>query len=220
VAGASLKERVQYAHGFHRQGFKKFKIYYESDWAGLLAQIDELRAHLGSDVEVAVDALWHLDPARAPEIDSHHALWLECPLPPEDPAAHASLARSLRTPVALGESYRTVREMEPLFQARAMEFVQPDLGRTGITEGMRIARRAADNGMQVVPHVSIAMGPQIAAAIHFAAAAPACDLCEYNPRVIEVANRFLEEPIGMENGQYVVPQRPGLGVSLTWKPFL
>ena len=207
VAGATLGDKMEYARRYRDQGFSKCKIYYESDWPAVLDQVAALRSGFG---DVAVDALWHLDPALAPSLDPLDALWLECPIPPEDPAAHERLAASITTPLALGESYRTVRELEPFFERRVMRYVQPDLGRCGITESLRIAARAA--GLEVVPHVSIALGPQIAAAIHFSAAA--CDLCEFNPRVLEVANRFLGEPIRMDGASYVIPTRPGLGIDI------
>jgi D-galactarolactone cycloisomerase len=66
----------------------------------------------------------------------------------------------------------------------------------------------------VIPHVSIALGPQIAAAIHFASAIPNCPMLEFNPNVLSVANRFLEEPIRFEEANYFVPESPGLGVKL------
>ncbi len=214
VAGATLHDKIHYADRFHQDGFRIFKIYHGSDWGAILDQVDALHDRLSGDVEVAVDALWHVLPSDAVRLDSHDALWLECPLMPEEFAAHLELARHLSTPLALGESYRTLRELEPFFDRRVMGWVQPDLGRVGITESMRIAARAASSGVRVVPHVSIAMGPQIAAAIHFAAAAPACELCEYNPKVLEVANRFVDEPIRLEGASYVVPDRPGLGIDV------
>src|SRR5262249_35390481 len=139
---------------------------------------------------------------------------LEAPLPPEDPLAHAALARSIRTPLAIGESYRTRYELAAFFRERALGFVQPDLGRCGLTESIRIASVAPGAGIPVGPHLSIAMGPHIAAPIHFAAAIPNCDLLEYNPNVLEMANRFLAEPLACRNGRYSVPQRPGLGCDL------
>jgi galactonate dehydratase len=214
VAGDSLKARIQYAHRFHKQGFRIFKIYLESDWDAALVLADELQAQLGPGTEVAIDALWHLDPGEARKADGHRLLWLECPFMPESPEMHKALAESIRTPVAIGESYRTRYELAPFVAARAMRYVQPDLGRVGITEAMRIARVAQDHQMKIVPHVSIAMGPQIAAAIHFAAAAPACDLCEYNPKVLEVANRFLGNPITLDGAAYRVPEAPGLGIEV------
>src|SRR5262249_26014232 len=156
------------------------------------------------------DGLWHLDPALAPTLDERNALWLEAPLLPEDPIAHGALARSIRTPIALGESYRTCFELAPFFRENAMQIVQPDLGRSRITEGMRFAAISP----AIVPHVSIALGPQIAAAIHFAAALENCCLCEFNPRVLEIANRFLVTPIRMEGPSYVTPRNPGLGIEM------
>jgi galactonate dehydratase len=97
-----------------------------------------------------------------------------------------------------------------------MGFVQPDLGRSGLTEGLKIAHIAADRGLPVVPHISIAMGPQIAAAIHFAAALPGCELLEYNPSVLEIANRYLRTPLECRHGSYLVPDRPGLGCDVTF----
>jgi galactonate dehydratase len=104
--------------------------------------------------------------------------------------------------------------LAPFFQVNAMRFVQPDLGRTGITEGLGIAQRSRELGLQIVPHVSIAMGPQIAAAIHFAASTPNCPMLEYNPAVLATANRFLAEPLLCSGGTYQVPTGPGLGIEV------
>ena len=87
--------------------------------------------------------------------------------------------------------------------------LQPDLGRCGITGSLRIA--AAFPG-EIVPHLSIAMGPQIAAALHFAAAAQNCSLCEFNPHVFNSANSFLQTPLTRKGGEYHVSEAPGLGI--------
>jgi galactonate dehydratase len=159
----------------------------------------------------AVDALWHLPPAAAidmaRELDARRARWLECPLYPEEIAAHAELATAITTPIAVGESYRTLREMEPFFGIAKV--LQPDLGRCGITGTIEIARAFAG---EIIPHVSIAMGPQIAAAVHVAAALENSPLCEFNPTVLSTANSFLAEPIVRAGPHYHVPVGPGLGI--------
>ena len=137
---------------------------------------------------------------------------------PENAVAHGELARSIDTPIALGESYRTRFEPIHFFEAKAMRYVQPDLGRTGITEALAIAERSRELGLKIVPHVSIAMGPQIAAAIHFAAATPNCPILEYNPAILRTANRFLAQPLHCVDGQYQVPSGPGLGIEFTDLP--
>jgi galactonate dehydratase len=213
LAGSSPAARVDFAARHHAAGFRQFKIYLESDWDALMDLIDALRQRLG-DVDAAVDALWHLDPARAVEqahkLDARRGMWLECPLLPEDVDGHIALARAMQTPLAIGESYRTRFELAPFFKAEAVGVVQPDLGRCGLTESMHIAGLAP----KVVPHLSIAMGPQVAAAIHFAAAAENCHLCEYNPAVLETANRFLKTPLRLEGAEWITPTAPGLGVDL------
>ena len=150
----------------------------------------------------------------ARQLDERNALWLEAPFLPEDPIAHGGLARGIKTPLALGESYRTTYEMAPFFREKAVRFAQPDLGRTGITEARRIATQAEEHGADVVPHVSIALAPQIAAAIHFAAATPGCSLLEFNPNVLAIANRYVDEPLEVRGAKYAVPKRPGLGVDI------
>jgi D-galactarolactone cycloisomerase len=196
-------------------GFREVKIFHHADTGQLLRDCDDVMA-LGG--RIAVDALWRLTPENAPafeaELASRSALWLEAPLQPESARAHGELARAVKTPVAIGESYRTLFELEPFFDAGAMRIVQPDLGRTGITEGLRIARFAEGRGVEVAPHVSIAMGPQIAAAIHFAAAVPNCTVLEFNPTVVSTANRYLKAALRVEEAGYVVPAGPGLGIEL------
>lgn len=207
-------ERVK---GFANAGFRTVKIFHDADAPALLRNIDTVRRILPGSGAVAVDALWRLTAESAPEFAAELKIrqvrWLEAPLPPESARQHGELAASVAIPIAIGESYRTLFELEPFFEQNAMRIVQPDLGRTGITEGLRIARAAQERGLEVIPHVSIALGPQIAAAIHFAAALSNCPLLEYNPAVLEAANRHLREPIQMDGACYAVPEGPGLGVT-------
>lgn len=207
TSGATPAERAAFAARYAAEGISLVKLYYESDWADLLAVADALPAGM----QFAVDALWHLPPegavAMARELDARRARWLECPLYPEDVAGHAALAAAITTPIAVGESYRSLGELEPFLPIA--KILQPDLGRVGITGFMEIARAFAG---PVIPHLSIAMGPQVAAAIHVAAAASTCDLCEFNPNVLATANAFLAEPLRCEGGRYDVPAAPGLGI--------
>lgn len=212
--GTDEDERLAYARRYVDEGFCAVKLYYESDWEAMLSLCARLRAH----ADVAVDALWHLPPARAidyaSQLDTLKVLWLECPLMPEEVEAHAALASAVRTPLALGESYRTAHELRAFLERRIAGVIQPDLGRSGITESRRIARLAESFGASVVPHVSIAFPPQLAAAVHFAAATPGCALCEFNPRVLDTANRFTRQPLKTDEGNWLVPQEPGLGMDV------
>ena len=222
VPGANVEARVQHAIARHDEGFRTFKLFYDCSRQEFLDTLSTLRRSLPQDAGIAVDALWRLSPEDAVEfgqgLDEQSALWLEAPLPPEDALAHAALAARIRTPVAIGESYRTRYELAPFLRAGGIGYLQPDLGRCGLTEGLRIARMARELGIPVVPHLSIAMGPQIAAAIHFAAAVSNSGLLEFNPHVLSVANRFLAEHLVCCGGRYRVPSGPGLGVDVRYAP--
>jgi D-galactarolactone cycloisomerase len=208
LPGADRAQRLAHAEAARAAGFTLFKLYLDADWRELLRLAGELRRQS----EVAIDALWHLPASDLAsvgrEVDSLGLRWLECPFMPEDLQAHEELKAVLRTPIALGESYRTVHELQPFLERRIPGILQPDLGRSGITESLRIA----ELGLPIVPHVSIALGPQLAAAVHLAAALPQCPVLEFNPTVLATANRLLVQPLQMEQGQYLVPSAPGLGV--------
>ncbi|MCC6367436.1 MAG: mandelate racemase/muconate lactonizing enzyme family protein [Bryobacterales bacterium] len=215
LSGLPAEDRREAAARHWGEGFREFKLFFDTPHE------DEFFRGLGdlpAEARFAVDALWRLEPKTAVEFgkrcDDHGALWLEAPLAPEDPPAHGRLARAIQTPIGLGESYRTRFEMAPFFEENAVGVYQPDLGRCGITEGMRLAALATRAGATVAPHISIAMGPQIAAALHYAAAVEECLMAEYNPKVFSVANRFLKTPLRMEGNRYVVPEGPGLGIEM------
>jgi galactonate dehydratase len=217
VPGATAADAVSAASSAAKQGFRLFKLFHDAEPDALWERLDALAGALPHGTRFAVDALWRLDPPSAAafgaQCDSRNLCWLEAPFQPEETAAHVELARAIRTPLAVGESYRTAREMAPFITSRSIGFAQPDLGRCGITEFRRIQGDARAAGITVAPHVSIAMGPQIAAAVHTAAAA-GCPWLEYNPNVLTIANAYLHSPLAMKAASYVVPCAPGLGIDV------
>jgi D-galactarolactone cycloisomerase len=208
LSGLAGEDRVEFAAQHDAAGFRVFKIFYDAGGDALLSLLDALRDRLGDKARIAVDALWRLEwPADSGFIDElarRKLEWLEAPFMPDLPHPAMPL------PLALGESYRTVRELLPLLPV--IDVLQPDLGRSGITETLRWASL----GKPIVPHVSIAMGPQIAAALHVCAALPNAPLCEFNPTVFAFANQHLREPLVMSGAEYLVPQGPGLGIDVTF----
>lgn len=217
LPGPTNSDRVERAREAWNAGFRIFKLFHDRTDDELFDLLDRLRGTLGPEASIAVDALWRLDGSTAGDfgrrLDKRDALWLECPLPPESPTDHARLAAEIRTPIALGESYRSRHELAPFLACRCAQWLQPDLGRWGITEAARLARDTSSS-VQIVPHISIAMGPQIAAALHFSVSASSVKLAEYNPAVFSVANRFLGQPLAVEGAQYSLPTGPGLGIDL------
>lgn len=209
-------ENWDQARSWHDTGIAAVKLYYSASEIELTNALERAYSIFGPHA-IAVDALWRLDPDTAPAfcrlMERFEPLFLECPFPPEEEQWHVDLAGATSIPIAAGESYRTRYEVRRLLESRAIRYLQPDLGRSGITEGLRLAAMARDCGAHIVPHVSIAQAPQLAAAIHFAAAVSACSMLEFNPTVLHAANQFAEQSIELRGGSYLVPSGPGLGVS-------
>jgi D-galactarolactone cycloisomerase len=218
LAGKAQSERVAQAQQFQEQGFNAFKIFMDAAPATTLGLFDGLREDLGSETQLMVDALWRLNASEAvafgEELDARGATWLEAPLMPEDVTGHARLAAQIKTAVAIGESYRTRWEMKPFFDAGAVEVFQPDIGRTGITEGMKLITMADTHQTPVALHVSIGLGVQIAAALHVAASIPNLMFVEYNPQVYQVAERLLKAALPIGAGTLGVPTGNGLGIEI------
>jgi D-galactarolactone cycloisomerase len=200
-------------------GFRAFKLHLSGTEQDLLVRLDTLRRNLPEgEGEIAVDARWRLDWTSAPpfgaRLDERGVLWLECPFDPENPAWHGLLAARMATRIAIGQSYHTVRQLAPFFDAGGMRVVQPDAGRAGLSEGMRMARMAASYCMWVAPRAGLSVGPRLAASVHLAAAAPECQVLAYRPDAVALAARFQGQPVEVIEGHYAVPRGPGLGVEM------
>lgn len=218
LSGADDDARIEQALEYQQRGFNAFKLFMDGESSEVLQLADGLRSELGEDASIFVDALWRFDSASAvrfgKQLDLCGVGWFEAPLKPEDVAGHARLAASIETPVAIGESYRTRWEMQPFFDAGAVEVFQPDIGRTGITEGMKLAALAELHNVPIAFHVSIGLGVQIAAALHVAASIPNLMFVECNPQVWQVAETLLKAGLPIGDGWLGIPQGPGLGIEI------
>jgi L-alanine-DL-glutamate epimerase-like enolase superfamily enzyme len=178
---------------------------------------------VGPDVDVMADAYmsWDVGYAvrciRAIEDEGIRLRWIEEPTIPDDVRGLARIRAAVSTPVAAGEHEATRFGFRDLVTAGAVDVLQPDVNRLGgITEARRVWALGETFGLDVVPHLGFAHNAQLAAA------SLATPLLEYLPppassdeadedQIFWVA--FPDEPRA-ENGRIVLPDRPGLGVSL------
>ena len=78
------------------------------------------------------------------------ARFLECPLQPEDLEGHRQLRREKGAAIALGEHFRTGYQTQAWFDApAALDVYQPDVGRTGLSDGRRQVEAAGAAGITV-----------------------------------------------------------------------
>lgn len=217
VGGTTDAERADRVAELHSTGVQNVKLHLGNGVAEDLATFDAV-ANQTPAAAVAVDAhcVYDLPDALrlARGLDSRGAWFLESALAAENLKGHAELAAAVDLPIAGGEALRNHFEAADWIAAGAYDYLQPDIGRTGITEGNLIATLAEAAYRPILPHHSAALGVALAAGLHVAAAAPNAPFFEYGPSTVELANRLLRVGIRAEPDRLVLPDGPGLGIEV------
>lgn len=210
--------RVELALDWQDKGFNAFKLAAGRGVRADVISMGKLRTALGEATTLLLDAHWVYTAEEAlrlgRQLEALEAGFLEAPINPEDISGHARLVAGLGIPVAIGETERTRYQFRPWLEQRAASVLQPDIGRAGISESMVIAQMAEAFNARMAPHLSVGLGPCIAASIQLAAALPNLFLLEYQPPVVELANNFLKTPLTARAGHFEIPEGPGLGIEL------
>jgi galactonate dehydratase len=147
-------------------------------------------------------------------IEPYLPLWYEEPVPPDNLAEFAEVARHVRIPLATGERLTTKAEFGALLRHGGVKILQPALGRVGgIWEAKKIAAMAEVFNAEMAPHLYA--GPiEWAANIHLAASIPNLLLAE----TIQTGGAFhlalIKNSITWEDGYIHAPTAPGLGIEV------
>ena len=199
-------------------GYRGLKLSPSRDRAGTVAFARAVRERVGPDISVMVDVHTEFDVAEAirlgRELEALDIYWLEAPTLPEDLAGHAEVTRALDMHVANGEWYRTRFEMKEAFDRRTCDVVMPDIGRTGLTEGKRIAVLAETYNIPVSPHIGGGGVLATAATIQLSAAIPNFLIMEHGHESFPTRCRYALEAPQPQGGAFPVTDDPGLGVRI------
>ena len=150
----------------------------------------------------------------ARRIERYDPLWLEEPIPPDNPREMAKVARATSIPIATGERLASKYDFQRILEEGAASILQMNLGRVGgILEGKKIAAMAEACHVQIAPHLYC--GPVVGAAnIQLAACSPNFLIQEGILDWSGFHARILKQPIRWQDGYIIPPDRPGLGVEL------
>ncbi|WP_285243410.1 mandelate racemase/muconate lactonizing enzyme family protein [Pseudarthrobacter sp. fls2-241-R2A-127] len=175
-----------------------------------LRRVAGIREHIGPDVPLMVDANQQWDRTTAlrmgRRLEDFDLAWIEEPLDAYDFDGHAHLAQVLDTPIATGEMLASVAEHKGLIAANGCDIIQPDAPRVGgITQFLRLAALADERGLGLAPHFAMEIH------LHLAAAYPREPWVEHFDWLDPLFNERLET----KDGRMIVPDRPGLGVTLS-----
>jgi len=215
-----LEHLAELARDYVSRGFLAIKMALGHGIENDVRAIETVRAAIGSDIDLFVDAAGVYEPQQAIRLGRHlerlNVGWFEMPIPTDNLPGYIQVAQTLDVPIALdGLANR--------FQARdyigggGLDVIQPDVCRAGgITESLKMAEVADLYGAACAPHVSIGSGVQFAATLHLGLALPNLLIAEQN--MVEgnpLGDPLLKVPMPQPEGGYLAsPAGSGLGVEL------
>jgi L-alanine-DL-glutamate epimerase-like enolase superfamily enzyme len=173
-------------------------------------RVETIRAELGDDFPLMVDANQQWDRPTAQRMcrtfEPMNLVWIEEPLDCYDAEGHADLARQFDTPIATGEMLTSVSEHMSFIERRSADYLMPDAPRLGgITPYLKVAALAEHHGLMLAPHFAMELH------IHLAAAYPTEPWIEH----FEWLEPLFNERMELKEGRMLVPNRPGLGLTLS-----
>lgn len=177
--------------------------------------LESLRSAVGKDVDLIVDIGLVWDAAttiqRCREFEEFNLFWIEEPLPPDDILGYREVSEHVIQRVAAGEEESTITGHRRLIEDGGIGLAQIDLTRCGITQSLKIAKVAQDNGIPIANHC-FTTDINVAAALHLLASVPNALILETCAEESILARELVTEPIPIIEGYASPPAGPGLGV--------
>lgn len=195
-----------------------------------------MREAAGDDMDFCLELHRRMKPgeavAFARQIEQYTPFFLEDPTTPDNFDSMALIAGRSNVPIATGERIHTIQEFEMLLSRNAMSYVRTSVCLCGGISGTRkIAAVAEAHNAMIVPHnplspVSTAACMQIAASVEnfaiqelpdhsgISATERYTSTDKMNQHSFRQSDMVTWTPT-VENGYALLPEGPGIGVSLT-----
>jgi L-alanine-DL-glutamate epimerase-like enolase superfamily enzyme len=176
-----------------------------------VARLRAVREAVGPGWDIMTDANQGFSLAeairRARHLEALDVAWFEEPLPGDDIAAHAALARHTSVPIAVGESLYSIAQFKDYLQAGACSIVQVDVARIGgITPWLKVAHMAEAFNVAVCPHFLMELHVGLCCAV------PNSRWVEYIPQLDTITSAQLS----IRDGRAYASSEPGLGIDWDW----
>lgn len=210
----SIPELLDAVGNYVAQGYLRIKLKIEPGWD--VEPVRAVRERFGDELGLQTDAntAYTLgDADQLAKMDPFNLLLIEQPLPEDDLAGHAALAKLIKTPVCLDESIVSARSAADAITMGACSIVNIKPGRVG---GYLEARRIHD--VCAAHRVPVWCGGMLETGIGRAANVALAALPNFTlPGDTSASDRYyttdLTEPFVLEDGHLRVPTGPGIGVA-------
>lgn len=209
----SLDALREQTHQNLERGFRAIKMKVGRDkLAEDVERVAAMRELLGPEIPLMVDAnmRWSVEQAiRASRAFAEHDVyWLEEPIIPDDIEGHTRIATEAPVPIATGENLHTIYEFQKIIAPGYVAFPEPDLSNIGgVTGWMKVAHLAEAHNLPVTTHGVHDLH------VHLLGGVSNASFLEAHGFGLEA---YIKEPVGIEEGWAVAPNRPGHGVEFDW----
>jgi len=200
------------------RGYRHLKIKVHGHVAEDVARVAAIRAQVGDEVHLTIDANQSYSPkdaiAALNRMAEHRIDLVEQPVPADDVAGLALVTRSVPVTVEADEAAGSLREIFELVSTRAVDAVSLKIPKLGGLRNTLAAARLCE-AAHIKHRLGAAVGSRLLAAqaLHLACALPgvdyACELGEFD--------RLLDDPFGgleVDHGLLKLPAGAGSGVHL------
>ncbi len=204
---------------------KKYDLYNWTASPGelkrMVDQVTAAREAVGPDIDICCDMHGRYDAVTGQQIAKRleplNLMWLEEPIPAENPEAYKAISDSTTTPICAGENLFLAYGFRRLLEMGAVDIIMPDLQKVGgLGEGQRIANLAALYYVPFAPHM-VASYLGAMASCHVCASVPNFMILEWqiyfhtDPMFKEIVK--FDGPM-VENGFITLSEKPGIGVDI------
>lgn len=198
------------------QGYRAFKLKVGFGDDNDIANLRAMRAALGAEATMMVDAnqAWDLATATrmGERMEEFDLAWLEEPLRADRPWSEwKSLASACALPLAGGENLAGLPAFDEAIQANAFRVIQPDVAKWGGISGcLEVARRALRAGHRYCPHY-LGGGLGLLASAHLLAAAGGDGMLEVDANHNPLRTLTCGPVASVKDGHVTLDEGPGLG---------
>ncbi len=187
----------------------------------MVDQITAVREAVGPNIDICCDMHGRYDAVTGEQVaklmEPLRLMWLEEPVPAENPDAYLAITQSTSTPICAGENIYLAHGFRRMLETGAVDILMPDLQKAGgLGEGQRIANLAHLYYKPFAPHMVASYLGAMASA-HVCAAVPNFLVMEW--QIYFHTNKMFSEIVDFEGSMVVegfmpVSDRPGIGVDI------
>ena len=221
IGGTNSEKVAQSAAEHVDLGYRALKLHLRDSNRQIIEIAAAVRQAVGDEVELMVDVHGTRDVSSAIQLgrglEKLDFRWLEAPTLAEDVHGQAEIASGLDMQVATGEWLRTAWEWRQWIECHSFDVAMPDIARTGLTEGKRIAGLLDSFNLPFAPHVGGGGILSVAAAVQFSAAIPNLQILEHSHGAHAGKGRIASSYPEPTDGCFPVTDGPGLDIEIDEK---